>query len=450
MRRQVFEMKTYLTVIGGGLAGSEAAWQAAEKGVTVILYEMRSKIPTPVHKTDQCAELVCSNSLGNNLPYSAPFLLKEELRKFNSIVISAADRHCVPAGGALAVDRDLFSKEITERILQHPNITLKRDEVVEIPDEGPVIIATGPLTSPKLSEDIKKIVGQKYLYFYDALSPIIDANTIDYDKAFFASRYNKGGDDYLNCPMDAEQYRQFVHELNHAQKVPFASFEKPIYFEGCLPIEEMAARGEKTLAFGPLKPVGLPHPETGRLAHAVVQLRRENKESTAFNLVGFQTKLTYPEQKRVFTLIPGLEKAEFFRLGAIHRNTYINAPGILTKNLDLQSRPGIYFAGQIIGVEGYVESATMGLLASLSAIRKISGEEFVPPPLETAMGALHNYVTTKPSKNYQPMNINFGLFPVKEMGIRNKKVRNQKIFENALTSLTRWRDSFKEEVDSAV
>ena len=443
-------MKSHLTVIGGGLAGSEAAWQAAEQGITVVLYEMRSQTPTPVHKTDQCAELVCSNSLGNNLPHSAPFLLKEELRKFNSIVIGSADLHCVPAGGALAVDRDLFSQEITERILQHPNITLKHDEVVEIPEEGPVIIATGPLTSPKLSEDIKRIVGQKYLYFYDALSPIIDANTIDYDKAFFASRYGKGEDDYLNCPMDAEQYRKFVHELNLAEKVPFASFEKPIYFEGCLPIEELASRGQKTLAFGPLKPVGLPHPETGRMAHAVVQLRKENREATAFNLVGFQTKLTYPEQKRVFTMIPGLEKAEFFRLGAIHRNTYINAPGILTKDLDLQSRRGIYFAGQIIGVEGYVESATMGLLASLSAVRKIAGEEFIPPPLETAMGALHNYVTTKPAKNFQPMNINFGLFPVKEMGIRNKKVRNQKIFENALTSMTRWRDSFRQEMDSAV
>jgi len=439
-----------LTVIGGGLAGSEAAWQAAERGVTVILYEMRSGIPTPAHKTDRCAELVCSNSLGNNLPCSAPFLLKEELRKFNSIVIGSADRHSVPAGGALAVDRDLFSQEITERILQHPNITLKRDEVVEIPEEGPVIIATGPLTSPRLSEDIQRIVGQEYLYFYDALSPIIDANTIDYDKAFFASRYGKGGDDYLNCPMDREQYEKFVQDLNQAQKVPFASFEKPIYFEGCLPIEELASRGQKTLAFGPLKPVGLPIPDTGRIAYAVVQLRRENKEGTAFNLVGFQTKLTYPEQKRIFTTIPGLEKAEFFRFGAIHRNTYINAPGILTKDLDLKTRPGIYFAGQIIGVEGYVESATMGLLASLSAVRKISGEEFAPPPVETAMGALHNYVTTKPPKNYQPMNINFGLFPVREMGIRNKKERNQKIFENALNSLTRWRNSFRQEVDSAV
>ncbi len=443
-------MKPFLTVIGGGLAGSEAAWQAAERGVSVVLYEMRSQTPTPVHKTDQCAELVCSNSLGNNLPHSAPFLLKEELRKFNSIVISSADRHSVPAGGALAVDRDLFSREITNRLLEHPNITFKRDEVVEIPDEGPVIIATGPLTSPRLSEAINQIVGQKYLYFYDALSPIVDANTIDYDKAFFASRYDKGGDDYLNCPLDREQYSQFVHELNHAGKVPFASFEKPIYFEGCLPVEELASRGPKTLSFGPLKPVGLPHPETGRLAHAVVQLRRENKEGTAFNLVGFQTKLTYPEQKRVFTMIPGLEKAEFFRFGAIHRNTYINAPAILTGDLDLQSRPGIYFAGQIIGVEGYVESSTMGLLASLSAIAKMSGKIFLSPPTDTAMGALHYYVTTKPPKHFQPMNINFGLFPAKEMGIRNKKVRNQKVFENALTSLDRWKGSTEEWVNSRV
>jgi len=447
---KICEMKPYLTVVGGGLAGSEAAWQAAERGVPVVLYEMRSHTQTPVHKTDQCAELVCSNSLGNNLPYSAPFLLKEELRKFNSIVISAADRHSVPAGGALAVDRDLFSQEITERIQSHPNITLKRDEVPEIPEEGPVIIATGPLTSPRLSEDIKRIIGQKYLYFYDALSPIVDANTIDYDKVFFASRYNKGNDDYLNCPLDEEQYLKLVRELNESQKVPFASFEKTIYFEGCLPVEELAARGLKTLSFGPLKPVGLLHPETGKMFHAVVQLRRENKEGTAYNLVGFQTKLTYPEQKRVFSMIPGLENAEFFRYGAIHRNTYINAPDLLTKDLDLQSRPGIYFAGQIIGVEGYVESSTMGLLAGLSAVKRISGGEFVPPPIETAMGALHNYVTTKRPQNYQPMNINFGLFLVKEMGIRNKKARNQKIVENALNSLSRWMDPLMEKVDSAV
>ena len=443
-------MNPFLTVIGGGLAGSEAAWQAAERGVQVVLYEMRSNKRTPVHKTDQCAELVCSNSLGNNLPHSAPFLLKEELRKFNSVVIGSADKHAVPAGGALAVDRDLFSGEITERIQSHPNITVKRDEVEKIPDEGPVIIATGPLTSPSLSEDIKNSLGQKYLYFYDALSPIVDANTIDFDKAFFASRYGKGTDDYLNCPLNAEQYLKLVEELKGAEKVPFASFEKPIYFEGCLPVEELAARGLKTLAFGPLKPVGLPQPGTGKLAHAVVQLRMENKERTAFNLVGFQTKLTYPEQKRVFKMIPGLENAEFFRFGAIHRNTYINAPDLLTQDLDLKSRPGVFFAGQIIGVEGYVESSTMGLLAALSAVKKLSGEKFIPPPADTAMGALHQYVTTKRPQNYQPMNINFGLFLIKEMGIRNKQVRNQKIVENAMASLGRWMDPFMEKADSTV
>lgn len=447
---KTFKMKSYLTVVGGGLAGSEAAWQAAERGVSVVLYEMRSHTRTPVHKTDQCAELVCSNSLGSNLPPSAPFLLKEELRKFNSLVIGTADRHSVPAGGALAVDRDLFSQEITQRLESHPNITINRDEVTEIPDEGPVIIATGPLTSPKLSEDIKRIIGQKYLYFYDALSPIVDANSIDYDKAFFASRYGKGDDDYLNCPLNAEQYHRLVDELNKAEKVPFASFEKPIYFEGCLPVEELASRGLKTLAFGPLKPVGLPDPKTGKIAHAVVQLRRENKEGTAFNLVGFQTKMTYPEQKRILKMIPGLENAEIFRYGAIHRNTYINAPDLLTKELDLNSRPGVYFAGQITGVEGYVESSTLGLMAGLSAVKRISGEKFVPPPIDTAMGALHNYVTTKRPQNYQPMNINFGLFLVKEMGIRNKKERNQKIFENALNSLSHWMDPLTEKADSAV
>jgi methylenetetrahydrofolate--tRNA-(uracil-5-)-methyltransferase len=287
----------FLSIIGAGLAGSEAAWQAAERGVPVVLYEMRSATRTAAHKTDGCAELVCSNSLGNNLPYSAPYILKEELRSFNSIVIASGDRNSVPAGSALAVDRDLFSQEITEKISNHPLITLKRQEIVKIPQSGPVIIATGPLTSPKLSEQISLLIGQEYLYFYDALSPIVDANSIDYDKAFFASRYGKGDADYLNCPMDEKQYYEFIRELNSAEKVPMASFEKPVYFEGCMPIEVLAERGSKTLAFGPLKPVGLPDPHTGKIAFAVVQLRKENKESSAFNLVGFQTKLTYPEQK---------------------------------------------------------------------------------------------------------------------------------------------------------
>ena len=431
-------MKDFLTVIGAGLAGSEAAWQAAERGVQVVLYEMRPATRTPAHKTDNCAELVCSNSLGNNLAPSAPFILKEELRSLKSIVIASGDKNSVPAGSALAVDRDLFSQEITSKLSNHPNITFKREEVVEIPQEGPVIIATGPLTSPRLSEQISKLIGQEYLYFYDALSPIVDANSIDYDKAFFASRYDKGDADYLNCPMNAEQYYEFVRELKASEKVPFASFEKPIYFEGCVPVEELADRGDRTLAFGPLKPVGLPDPKTGRMAHAVVQLRRENRESSAYNLVGFQTKLTYPEQKRVFSMIPGLENAEFFRFGAIHRNTYINSPSLLNSELELKSHPGTYFAGQVTGVEGYVESSAMGLLAGLSAVAKITGSPYTPPPADTALGALINYLTASRSKGFQPMNINFGLFWVQGMRIRDKKLRNQKIATNALKKIKEW------------
>jgi len=439
----------FLTIIGAGLAGSEAAWQAAERGVPVVLYEMRSVSRTAAHKTDNCAELVCSNSLGNNLPYSAPFILKEELRNFNSVVISSGDRNSVPAGSALAVDRELFSKEITKRISNHPLITLKRQEIVEIPNSGPVIIATGPLTSPKLSKEISQLIGQEYLYFYDALSPIVDANTIDYDTAFFASRYEKGGADYLNCPMNEKQYYDFIHELNNAEKVPMASFEKPVYFEGCMPIEVLAERGPKTLAFGPLKPVGLTNPHTGKIAFAVVQLRKENKESSAYNLVGFQTKLTYPAQKRIVRMIPGLEKAEFFRFGAIHRNTFINSPGLLSDELELKSRSGIYFAGQIIGVEGYLESASMGLLASLSAVAKILGKDYIPPPRNTALGALINYLTTSNVNNFQPMNINFGLFPIGEIKIRDKKERNQKIALNALEKIQKWEQELKGLIGSA-
>ena len=431
------------------MAGSEAAWQAAERGIHVVLYEMRSVSRTAAHKTDNCAELVCSNSLGNNLPHSAPFILKEELRSFNSIVISSGDRNFVPAGSALAVDRELFSKEITKKISNHPLITLKRQEIVEIPDSGPVIIATGPLTSPQLSKEISQLIGQEYLYFYDALSPIVDANTIDYDTAYFASRYGKGGADYLNCPMDEKQYYDFIRELNNAEKVPMASFEKPVYFEGCMPIEVLAERGPKTLAFGPLKPVGLINPHTGKTAFAVVQLRKENKESSAYNLVGFQTKLTYPEQKRLVRMIPGLEKAEFFRFGAIHRNTFINSPGLLSNELELKSRPGTYFAGQIVGVEGYLESASMGLLASLSAVAKILGKEYIAPPRDTALGALINYLTTSNANNFQPMNINFGLFRIGEMKIRDKKERNQKIALNALEKIQKWEQELKSSIGSA-
>ena len=443
-------MNDFLTIIGAGLAGSEAAWQAAERGVPVILYEMRPVNLTAAHKTENCAELVCSNSLGNNLPYSAPYILKEELRSFNSIIISSADNHSVPAGSALAVNRELFSQEITEKISNHPLITLKRQEVISIPSSGPVIIATGPLTSLRLSEVISEMIGQKYLYFYDALSPIVDANTINYDKSFFASRYGKGEADYLNCPMDEKQYYDFIHELNNAEKVPLASFEQPIYFEGCMPIEVLAERGPKTLSFGPLKPVGLTDPNTGKTPYAVVQLRKENKESSAYNLVGFQTKLTYTEQKRIIRMIPGLEEVEIFRFGAIHRNTYINSPSLLNNELELKTRPGNYFAGQITGVEGYLESASMGLLASLSATAKILGKEYIPPPRNTALGALINYLTASSKKNFQPMNINFGLFWVREMKIRDKNVRNQNIAKNALQELRKWRHNIKDCMGSSV
>jgi len=431
-------MNSHLTIIGAGLAGSEAAWQAAERGYPVVLYEMRPHHPTPVHKTGNCAELVCSNSLGSNQETSAPYLLKQELRKLNSLVIRAADKHSVPAGGALAVDRNLFSEEITRVLEEHPLITLKRDEAVDIPSEGPVIIATGPLTSPALSKKICELLGQGYLYFYDALSPIIDSNSIDYEKTFFASRYNKGGDDYLNCPLNRRQYEDLVRELCDADKVPLKDFEKPIYFEGCMPVEELAMRGQKTLAFGPLKPVGLNHPETDEKFHAVVQLRRENKEGTAYNMVGFQTKLTYPEQKRIIRMIPGLENAEIFRFGAIHRNTFINSPKLLSGDLSLKKDPNIFLAGQIIGVEGYVESCAMGCVASLGALNRLKGAPFVPPPRDTAMGALLHYVTEYPKDNFQPMNINFGLFNATEVKIRDKKLRNQSIIQRAEICQSSW------------
>ncbi|MEE8206468.1 MAG: methylenetetrahydrofolate--tRNA-(uracil(54)-C(5))-methyltransferase (FADH(2)-oxidizing) TrmFO [Nitrospinaceae bacterium] len=430
-------MSSHLTIIGAGLAGSEAAWQAAEAGVPVVLYEMRPERPTPVHKTGNCAELVCSNSMGSNQGSSAPFLLKEELRNLDSLVIRSADRNAVPAGKALAVDRNLFSEEITRTLEQHPNITLRHEEVVDIPTEGPVIIATGPLTSPALFEKLSHLLGQDCLYFYDALSPIIDAHSIDYEKTFFASRYGKGGADYLNCGLNREQYEAFVDELVKAEKVPLKEFEKPKYFEGCMPIEVLADRGPQTLAFGPLKPVGLHHPETNERFHAVVQLRKENKEGTAYNLVGFQTKLTYPEQRRIFRMIPGLENAEFFRLGAIHRNTYIDAPQLLSVDLSLKSHPNIFFAGQIVGVEGYVESSAMGLIASLSAMARLQGTALISPPAETAIGALLRYVAGKEG-NYQPMNINFGLFSGPEMRIRDKKRRNQNIIRRALEMQEKW------------
>ena len=436
-------MAHHLTIVGAGLAGSEAAWQAAEEGVKVLLFEMRPGVSTPAHKSQYFAELVCSNSLGSDLQGSAPHLLKQELRNLSSFILCSADKHSVPAGAALAVNRELYGRDITESLNSHPNITIKHSEIIEIPNNRPLIIATGPLTSESLAKKISSLLGQDYLYFYDSLSPIVDRDSIDYSKTFFASRYGKGSDDYLNCPMNVEEYSRFVSELLSAKKVEFKEFEKPfnekpIYFEGCVPIEELARRGEKTLAFGPMKPVGLAHPKTGESFHAVLQLRKENIEGSAYNLVGCQTKLTYSEQKRIFRLIPGLEKVEFFRYGAIHRNTYINSPGLLNPNLSLKGQSDLYFAGQIVGVEGYVESCAMGLIAGLVAARKIRGESFTLPPRETAIGSLLSYVSAKQSGRFQPMNINFGLLSLDRIRIKNKKLRNKKIIDRALESQRCW------------
>lgn len=434
--------RTGITIIGGGLAGCEAAWQAAELGIPVRLFEMKPKRFSPAHALPSLAELVCSNSLRGASLENAVGLLKEEMRRLGSLFMHGADAARVPAGGALAVDRELFSAFITEKIQAHPLVTVTREEVARIPGEGMVIIASGPLTSEALAGEIAGITGP-YLYFYDAIAPIVTASSIDTGIIFRASRYGKGeGDDYLNCPMTCEEYEHFLAALLAAEKVPSRNFEKLVHFEGCMPVEELASRGRDTLRFGPMKPVGLVDPRTGREPHAVVQLRMENREGTLFNLVGFQTKLTYPEQKRVFRLIPGLEQAEFARLGSMHRNTYINAPSLLAATLQMKSNPRILFAGQITGVEGYVESAATGYLAGINAACLAArGLDAVtePPPPTTAHGALIHYLTTAESRNFQPMNVNYGLFPPLEGKVR-KSERRQRLAQRALDDLEHWKE----------
>lgn len=426
-----------LTIIGGGLAGCEAAWQAAERGVPVSLHEMKPHSYSPAHHLPGLAELVCSNSLRGESMENAVGLLKEELRRGGSLLMAAADATRVPAGGALAVDRGLFSAFVTERVEAHPLIELVREEVVAIPAEGVVIVASGPLTSDTLAEKIMALTGPK-LYFYDAIAPIIAAESLDMNKVFRASRYGKGdGDDYLNCPMTEGEYVRFVDAILAAEKVPARDFEKVVHFEGCMPVEEMAERGRETLRFGPLKPVGLADPRTGQEPHAVVQLRAENLEGTMFNLVGFQTKLTYPEQRRVFRMIPGLENAEFVRLGSMHRNTFINAPALLVPTFQLKNDSRIFFAGQITGVEGYVESAGSGFLAGINGARLAKGEEPVVPPAATALGALVTHITNADVKHFQPMNVNYGLFPPLEGKVK-KKERRGRLAERALAELDRW------------
>ncbi len=416
-----------ITIIGGGLAGCEAAWQLAIRNIKVKLFEMKPKKFSPAHKSDKLAELVCSNSLRSNQLQSAVGILKEEMRMAGSLIMEAADKNKVPAGKALAVDRQAFSSYITDKILSHPNIEVIREEVTFVPNEGITVIATGPLTSNALSESLKKIIGEDYLHFYDAIAPIVLAESINMNIAFRGSRYEQGDNregDYINCPLTEEEYKRFITELLNAKKVPLKDFEKAVYFEGCLPIEVMAQRGLNTLRFGPMKPVGLIDPRTGKTPYAVVQLRMEDKEGTMYNMVGFQTKLTYPEQKRVFRLIPGLENAEFVRLGSIHRNTFVCAPKVIDNTLRLKKKSNIFLAGQISGVEGYVESTAMGLIVALNIWQILTGKKPLIPPNTTAHGALIFHISSANPKNFQPMNVNFGLFKPAEKKIPKKDRAN--------------------------
>ncbi|XVL62564.1 FADH(2)-oxidizing methylenetetrahydrofolate--tRNA-(uracil(54)-C(5))-methyltransferase TrmFO [Paenibacillus amylolyticus] len=425
-----------VTVIGAGLAGTEAAWQIASRGVRVKLYEMRPVVKTPAHHTDKFAELVCSNSLRANGLTNAVGVLKEEMRMLNSLVLSAADKHAVPAGGALAVDRDGFSGEITSTLHQHPLIEVVNEELTSLPEDGIVVVATGPLTSPALSEQIKALMGEEYFYFYDAAAPIIEKDSIDMNKVYLASRYDKGEAAYLNCPMTEEEFDVFYEALITAEVAQLKEFEKEIYFEGCMPIEVMMKRGKQTALFGPMKPVGLVNPHTGELPHAVVQLRQDNAAGTLYNLVGFQTHLKWGEQKRVFSLIPGLENAEFVRYGVMHRNTFINSPKLLLPTYQFKERPNLFFSGQMTGVEGYVESAASGLIAGMNAAKAALGQELVVLPVETTLGSMAQYITTADFKHFQPMNANFGLLPKLETKIRNKKEKNEALAQRALDGIT--------------
>jgi methylenetetrahydrofolate--tRNA-(uracil-5-)-methyltransferase len=428
-------------IVGAGMAGSEAAWQVAQRGIKVDLYEMRPEKSTPAHKTEKFAELVCSNSLRGAGLENAVGLLKEEMRQLNSIIMESADINRVPAGGALAVDREGFSQYITDKVKNHPNVTVINKEIETIPqeDDAITIIASGPLTSEVLAKSIGELTGQDYFYFYDAAAPLISKESIDMSKAYRASRYGKGTADYINCPMDKEEYEKFWQELTTAELAPIKEFEKAKFFEGCMPVEEMARRGIDTLLYGPLKPVGLEDPKTGKRPYAVVQLRQDNAADSLYNIVGFQTHLKWPEQKRVFGLIPGLENAEFVRYGVMHRNTFINSPELLRPTLQYKDRDDLLFAGQMTGVEGYIESAASGLVAGVNAAYLAKGENPVIFPEQTAHGSMCKYITSAVVKHFQPMNANFGLMPPLEKRIRDKKLKKQKIAERALEFLAKFK-----------
>ncbi|HEY9569468.1 MAG TPA: FADH(2)-oxidizing methylenetetrahydrofolate--tRNA-(uracil(54)-C(5))-methyltransferase TrmFO [Metalysinibacillus sp.] len=433
-------MTQVVNVIGAGLAGSEAAWQLAERGVQVRLYEMRPVKQTPAHHTDKFAELVCSNSLRANGLTNAVGVLKEEMRGMGSVIMQAADKCAVPAGGALAVDRHEFAGYVTEAVKNHPLVEVINEEVTTIP-EGVTIIATGPLTSEALAKEIQALTGQEYLYFYDAAAPIIEKDSIDMDKVYLKSRYDKGEAAYLNCPMNKEEFMAFRDALIAAEVVPLKEFEKEIYFEGCMPIEVMATRGEKTMLFGPMKPVGLEDPKTGKRPYAVVQLRQDDAAGTLYNIVGFQTHLKWGPQKEIVQMIPGLENVEIVRYGVMHRNTFVNSPEVLEKTYQMREHKHIFLAGQMTGVEGYVESAGSGLVAGINAARLVKGEELIVFPSETALGSMARYITEAQAKNFQPMNVNFGIFPDLPPGRRSKPERAELHATRALEALKNFKAS---------
>src|ERR1700685_1356758 len=425
-----------VTVVGAGLAGSEAAWQLARRGCRVRLVEMRPVKMTEAHRTPDFAELVCSNSLRNDSMETAVGVLKEEMRPLGPLVIASADRARVPSGSALAVDRNDFSRAITAALEDHPMVEISRAEVCEIP-AGLTILASGPLTSPQLGEALNRVIGPRNLYFYDAIAPIVASDSVDMSVAFMASRYGKGGDDYINCPMTEIQYGAFVDAVIESKKIELHEFEKPVYFEGCMPLEEMARRGPMTLAFGPMRPVGLSEPRSGRRPFAVVQLRQDDAGGRMYNMVGFQTKMTYPEQRRVLRMIPALEKAEFVRLGSIHRNTFVDSPRLLRPTLQLQTRDDLFLAGQMVGVEGYVESAAAGLLAGINAARYLSATPGLIPPPETAIGSLVAYITDAARRDFQPMNANYGLMPELKIGARGRQKKIE-MGTRALIAIDAW------------